>query len=84
VERRKELHQIKSLDGILRMIGSPGFLQSCRSSDMSSARSHRCNQYSHRATDVALNRASLEAQKEGLLHSKMEDGEPFDHPARFC
>src|SRR5215468_7559901 len=56
MEGRKELHQIKPLDGVLRMFGAPRFLQSRRRSDVSSAGSHRCNQYSHRVTDVALNR----------------------------
>src|SRR6476660_2521568 len=46
VQRRKEFHQINTLDSVPRMIGSPRFLQSRGRSDMSSAGSHRCNQYS--------------------------------------
>src|SRR5712672_573777 len=52
VEWRKELHQINSLDSVLRMVGSPRFLQSRGSSHVSSTSRHRCNQYSHRVPDV--------------------------------
>jgi len=52
MKRRKEFHQIDSLDGVLRMFCPPRFLQSRRGSDVASSGGYRCNQYAHSVPDM--------------------------------
>jgi hypothetical protein len=51
---RKKLHQIDSLDSVLRMLGAPRFLQSRRGGNMSGSSGNRRNQYTHKVPEIAV------------------------------